>query len=65
LLIRLIYLFMVRVFGWLALLAPSDVAKEAEILVLRTGAWSRRNGPIRIERRQVLDGLITEHHRAS
>ncbi len=26
---------MVRVFGWLALLARSDAAKDAEILVLR------------------------------
>ena len=34
-LIRLIYLFMVRVFGWLALVARSDAAKDAEILVLR------------------------------
>jgi len=34
-LIRLIYLLMVRVFGWLALLARNGLAKDAEILVLR------------------------------
>src|SRR5690349_19693669 len=34
-LIRLIYVFMARVFGWLVLLARSDPAKDAEILVLR------------------------------
>ena len=34
-LIRLIYLFMVRVFGWLLLLAHSDAAKDVEILTLR------------------------------
>jgi hypothetical protein len=34
-LIRLVYLFMVRVFGRLALLTRGDAAKDAEILVLR------------------------------
>jgi hypothetical protein len=34
-LLRLVYLFLVRVLGWLALLAGNDAAKDVEILVLR------------------------------
>jgi putative transposase len=33
--LRLVYLAVVRVFGWMALLAQSDAAKAAEILMLR------------------------------
>jgi putative transposase len=34
-LIRILYLLMIRLFGWAALLARSDTSKDAEILVLR------------------------------
>jgi putative transposase len=34
-LFRLVYLFMIRVFDWLAVLARSGISKDVEILVLR------------------------------
>jgi len=38
--LRLAYLMLVRVLSWLALLARSDTAKDAEILTLRHEALS-------------------------
>jgi hypothetical protein len=92
-------LFMVRKFGWVVLLACSDAAKDAEILVLRhavavlrrqitrpgpdpcspgtvrTRGYSKNPrcaSPVqavditgRIERRQILGGVISEYHRVA
>ena len=33
--VRLLYLIMIRIFGWLLLLSRRQLSKDAEILVLR------------------------------
>ena len=55
--LRLAYLVVLRVFGWLALLARSDRTKDAEILLLRhqVAVLQRRAGTPKLSRRCMGD----------
>jgi putative transposase len=59
--LRFAYLAVLRVFGWLALLARSDHAKDAEILILRhqVAVLQRQTGPPKLSQsyRAILAAL--------
>ncbi|MEV4399988.1 integrase core domain-containing protein [Nonomuraea sp. NPDC049607] len=64
--LRLLYLLMVRLFGWLTLLTRGDTSKEVEILVLRheVAVLRRQALPTRLRlHRIVTPGTLLSWHR--
>jgi len=61
--LRLIYLAVLRVFGWLGLLTRTDTAKDAEILMLRHQLLVLRRPPPS-HRRLSRSRKITERGRS-